>query len=82
MAFCARGLIDVTFYGDSVRCSTAALGCTKLALILLIVPVEVLITAQLLMPVSGRVQLKGRGLLDPTWLHDAQADSAGYRYFF
>ena len=35
--------------------------------------------AQLLIPVSGRVQLKGRGLLDPTWLHDAQADSAGYR---
>ena len=36
--------------------------------------------AQLLMiPVSGRVQLKGRGLLDPTWLHGTRADPAGYR---
>ena len=33
-----------------------------------------LFMAQLLIPVSGREQLKGLGLLDPTWLHGTRAD--------
>ena len=28
----------------------------------------------MLIPLSGRVHLKGRGLLDPTWVQGAQAD--------
>ena len=39
------------------------------------------IMAQVLIPVSGRVQLKRRGLLDPTWLHRTPADPAGYGIF-
>ena len=35
--------------------------------------------AQLLIPVSGRVHLKGRGLLDPTWVQGTVADPAGYQ---
>ena len=33
---------------------------------------------QVLIPVSGRVQLKGRGQIDAIWLHGARADTAGY----
>ena len=45
------------------------------------ISVQSSLMAQLLMPVSGRVQLKGRGLLDPTWLQDPLAGRVQIIFF-